>query len=119
MSSADPASPNKFPKWLDSMLDNGELFSEYLNKAKKEYEQSAEDFWSNLTPDQQLQAFYSVCKRIKKGELEDRGSYRYVLYDVFGFGFEAYAVGMDCGYLEIHNAITPPSKPTENHNESK
>ena len=71
----------------------------------KAYEKSTEDFWEALSYKDKLKAFYAVCKRIHKGDLEDEGSYRYVLYDVFGFDFDAYTVGMACGYLNIHNAI--------------
>jgi hypothetical protein len=85
------------------------FISEELSKAMQEaaiaYEQQAEQWWNSLTYDDKLLAFYSVVKRIYKGDIEDQGSYRYVLYDVFGFGPDAYGIGMDCGYLELHNAI--------------
>lgn len=67
--------------------------------------QESEDYWNSLSKEQQLLAFCAVARRIYKGELEDRGTYRYVLYDVFGFGPEAYAIAQESGYLEIHNAI--------------
>jgi hypothetical protein len=44
-------------------------------------------------------------RRIHKGEVEDRGSYRHVLYSVFGFGPEAYTLAQGAGYLDIHNSI--------------
>lgn len=69
------------------------------------YEKEADEWWSKLTPDEQLQAFYSVIKRVYQGDVVEQGSYRYVLYDVFGFGPDSYAVGMDCGYMSLHNAI--------------
>lgn len=72
---------------------------------EKEYHQNADGFWNSLSKEDQLKCFYSICKRIHKGDMEDKGSYRYVLYDVFGFGTEAYAIGMNCGYMAIHNAI--------------
>ena len=37
--------------------------------------------------------------------MEDKGSYRYALYEVFGFEADSYIVGMDCGYLDLHNAL--------------
>jgi len=46
-----------------------------------------------------------VCKRIHTGDIKDSGTYRYVLYDVFGFDPGMYGAGMDCGYMAIHNAI--------------
>lgn len=72
---------------------------------KNQREQEADDFWNSLTLEQKHNAFYSVVKRIYQGEIRDEGSYRYVLYDVFGFGPEAYGLGMDCGYLALHNRI--------------
>jgi hypothetical protein len=80
-------------------------FSDLLKKVADEYEVDADTWWSNLSEEDKLLAFYSVCKRIYKGEVEDRGSYRHVLYSVFGFGPEAYSIGMECGFLELHNSI--------------
>ena len=71
----------------------------------QEVENQSETYWNSLTKEQQLQAFCAVSRRIYKGELEDQGSYRWVLYDVFGFGPEAYAPAQLAGYLSIHNAI--------------
>lgn len=90
------------------MNDLTELLAECADiaqQASKAYEQECDAWWSTLSKEQQLQAFYSVVKRIYQGEIVDQGSYRHVLYDVFGFGPEAYGVGMDCGYLSLHNAI--------------
>lgn len=72
---------------------------------KTKYEQEADAWWEALTYDDKLRAFYSVVKRIYEGDVKDQGSYRYVLYDVFGFEADAYALGMDCGYMSLHNAI--------------
>ena len=79
--------------------------SDVMQEAAAKYEKECEDYWKNLPYEEQLKAFYSVCKRIHKGDIEDNGSYRYVLYDVFGFGMDAYSVGMECGYMDIHNRI--------------
>ena len=73
--------------------------------AQSEYDLEVQAFWDSMSKEDQLKCFYAVCKRIHKGELEDKGTYRYVLYDVFGFGPDAYAIGMMSGYLNIHNAI--------------
>jgi len=76
-----------------------------LNEAEKEWEIEANEFWDSLTQDQKMLAFYSVVKRIHKGEIEEERSYRGVLYSIFGFGPEAYVMGMFCGFMDIHNAI--------------
>lgn len=72
---------------------------------KTKYEQEANEWWEALNYDDKLKAFYSVVKRIYDGDVKNQGSYRYVLYDVFGFEADAYALGMDCGYMSLHNAI--------------
>lgn len=76
-----------------------------FNAVMKHIKEREEAYWNSLTKEQQLCCFNSICRRIIKGEFEDKGSYRYVLYDVFGFGMEAYARAQLAGYLEIHNSI--------------
>jgi hypothetical protein len=85
-----------------------ELFSDLgdiMQETAKQYEAETDEWWKSLSMEEQERAFFSVVKRIYQGEIIDRGSYRYVLYDVFGFGPESYSIGMECGYLELHNAI--------------
>jgi len=75
-------------------------------KAESEaYEKDCDSYWNALSYEDKLMAFYSVVKRICKGELEDQGSYRWVLYEVFGFDFDSYIIGMECGFMDLHNAI--------------
>lgn len=74
-------------------------------EVQKSYDERCENWWNSLTHDEKLQAFYSVIKRLKKGELDENRSYRGILYDVFGFGMEAYGIGMDCGFIDLHNSI--------------
>lgn len=81
------------------------ILREALEESATEYEQEADSWWDNLPTSEREKAFYSVCKRITKADMTDRGTYRYGLYDVFGFDASMYARGMDCGYLAIHNAI--------------
>ena len=79
--------------------------SESYERAMKEIEKEQEAYWNSLSKDDQLKAFCAVCRRIVQGELRDKGSYRWVLYDVFGFGPESYTQGMDCGFMALHNAF--------------
>ena len=74
---------------------------EYRDKLDKE----AEELWNSLSYDCQLRAFYAVVKRIYEGEIKEKGTYRHILYDKFNFGPEAYAIGMECGFMYLHNAI--------------
>ena len=70
-----------------------------------ELEEDHDKFWNGLSKDDQLKAFCSVMRRLYKAELEEQGSYRYTLYDVFGFGSESYVQAQVSGFLAIHNAI--------------
>ena len=80
-------------------------FSRQQQEADALYAAECEKYWDELSYDEKLMAFSSVVKRIVKGDLKDRGSYRYVLYDVFGFDMDSYGIGMQCGYMELHNSV--------------
>ena len=91
----------KREKALQELSDIGQE----MEKHRKQHDVEMDDWWNQLTPEEREAAFYSVCKRIHKGDLVDNGSYRYVLYDTFGFDHGMYVDGMNCGYMAIHNAI--------------
>jgi len=86
-------------------LDKSEEISNAFNEAMKRIEEAQEEYWNSLTKEQQLDAFCAVVRRIRQGDMIDKGSYRYVLYQVFDFGTEAYMPAQMAGYLDIHNAI--------------
>lgn len=86
---------------LDTIAQESERFQELIRQEDIEMDQ----WWDKLPQEDQMRAFYSVVKRLVKGDITDRGSYRYVLYDVFGFGAESYMLGMNCGYMTLHNSI--------------
>lgn len=79
--------------------------SKAFEEARIEREAECDEFWESMSIEDKEKAFYSVCKRIFDGDVNLGGSYRYVLYDVFGFDPGMYVQGMDCGYMEIHNMI--------------
>lgn len=79
--------------------------SDAFDAAMRRSEQEQEAFWNSLSKEDQLKAFCAVMRRIRQGDLRDRGSYRYVLYTVFGFGPEAYIPAQDAGYMAIHNSL--------------
>lgn len=79
--------------------------SETYQAAMKDYDTETDAWWGALSYDDKLRAFYSVVKRIYDGDVKQQGSYRYVLYEVFGFGPDAYGLGMECGYMSLHNSI--------------
>lgn len=86
-------------------LDELAELSQELEKSRKVYEHDNDTWWNRLTEEEREDAFYAVVKRIHKAEIEDRGTYRYALYNVFGFDPGMYMRGMDCGYMNLHNSI--------------
>lgn len=81
-----------------------ELRQSFQERTKKIAQEDYE-WWNALPYEERLKAFRSVCRRIQQGDVVERGSYRHVLYEVFGFDADAYVDGMDCGYMDIHNLI--------------
>lgn len=92
-------------------MNNRELIKAFLKLSEDQkhseilYKMECDDFWNFLSEEDKLKAFYSVISRVVQGELKNKGSYRHVLYDVFGFGSESYGIGMQCGFLALHNHI--------------
>ena len=89
----------------DEIAKSLEETSNAFNQVCEEWEKEQEEYWNSLTKEEQLKVFCAVSRRIYKGEILEKGSYRYVLYNIFGFGSEAYAPAQVAGYLSIHNAI--------------
>lgn len=93
------------------MSDKEELFKnldklrEAQIQAREEYEDKNDSWWNSLSEEEREDAFYAVAKRMYQAELVDRGTYRYALYDVFGFDPGMYGRGVDCGFMSLHNAI--------------
>jgi hypothetical protein len=92
---------------IKDILDSPEM--EEFRKAWKEqqerYKNEATEFWNNLSYEDSLKAFYYVTSKIYESDVVERGSYRYCLYDKFSFSMDAYTIGMDAKYLELHNII--------------
>lgn len=89
----------------DSKLEALSKLSEAFNASMQKIENESESFWNSLSYDEKLKVFGAVSRRIFDGEIKQKGSYRYVLYNVFGFEADAYVVAQDAGYMAIHNAI--------------
>jgi hypothetical protein len=111
MNEEDKTVPLDDPGFLESQRKREEALQELsdigqeMEKARKVYEHDNDTWWNGLTEEERQDAFYAVCKRIHKADIQDNGSYRYALYNVFGFDPGMYTAGMDCGYMAIHNAI--------------
>ena len=59
--------------------ETGKTQCELFEEGLRHEDYASEAFWKSLTKEQQLQAFCAVSRRIRKGEIELGGSYRYVL----------------------------------------
>ena len=90
-----------------SILDDPEFLemSRKFNEAVDAYQKEADDLWKSLPYDDRLKLFCAVSKLICKGEIDDKRTYRGVLYDTFEFGPDAYVPAQCAGYISIHNAI--------------
>lgn len=74
-------------------------------KIRQVQEKEASEFWDNLSYEDKCNAFHAVVSRIFEGEIKNKGSYRYILYNIFKFGPDMYGRGMDCGFMALHNSI--------------
>jgi hypothetical protein len=86
---------------MDALHESGNVFA----KAMDEYQQMANSYYSGLEPEEQLWAFCAIVEKLCQGELDEHRSYRGILYDVFGWGPEAYAAAQCAGFLSLHNSI--------------
>lgn len=94
-------------KPINDALDKIADFSQALDEAICEIKNNEEAYWASLSVDQQMAAFNCVIRRLYDGEINQQRSYRGMLYDVFGFGPDAYVRAQMAGFMEIHNAIKP------------
>lgn len=93
------------PEEKRSLAEIMTSIGEHVQEHMKQYEAENDAWWNGLTEKEREDAFYAVVKRIYKAEIIDRGSYRYALYEVFGFDPGMYMMGMECGYMELHNCL--------------
>ena len=82
-----------------------EELSKAFEENRRQNDIAADNFWNSLTYEDKCNAFHAVVSRMYEGEIKVKGSYRYVLYDIFGFSPDMYTRGMDCGFMALHNSI--------------
>ncbi len=93
-------------KLIDVLNELGEIQEEI----EQQYDEDASALWNTLSVDNQMLLFYFVIKQITDAELKgDHETYRYILYERFGFPSESYHVGLMCGFMELHNSIVKRS----------
>lgn len=90
---------------IDKYAEALEQLAEAFEENRRANDIAAGHFWNSLSYEDKCNAFHAVVSKLFQGDIKEGGSYRYVLYDVFGFGPEMYTRGMDCGYMALHNSI--------------
>lgn len=81
------------------------IFLDELDKALDIYSNEAKNAFESLTYEQKLKIFFHVTNTIYRAELVENCSYRTVLYDKFNFDIDSYTIGMDSGFMYIHNSL--------------
>lgn len=108
MNESEPLNPENEKIMQDKMDDylraSGKL-AQAFEENRRANDTAADAFWNSLSYDDKCNAFHAVVSRIFEGDIKVKGSYRYVLYNIFGFGPDMYTRGMDCGYMALHNSI--------------
>ena len=100
----DKSEPLKNEK-LDEYIRSSEQWSKIYEENRRANDIAAGHFWNSLSYEDKCNAFHVVVSKLFEGEIKVKGSYRYVLYDIFGFGPDMYTRGMDCGFMALHNSI--------------
>ena len=87
-------------------FNRGNEMAEYdLNGAFDEYQKECESVFNSLSYEDRLKVFCAVTRLIKEGELEEKRSYRGMLYDKFQFSLDSYTAAQNAGYIDIHNSL--------------
>ena len=99
---------NSFTDYLNS--DEYKEFLKAEENAILDYHKKAEEFFQSLDNDNKLLLFYHITNTIYQNYFNDKGSYRGLLYDKFGFKPNAYGIGYTSGMFALHNAISTPDE---------
>ena len=105
---------NSYTEYSNS--DEHKDFLKLEEEAREQYTQKSKEYFESLETDNQLLLFFYITNLIFENYFNDKGSYRGLLYDKFGFGPEAYSLGCDSGMFSLHNAISTPDELEERFN---
>ena len=94
---------------LRDLEEISRIFNEAIEENKKRYNAK----WESLSDEDQIDYFCAIMERVHEGDVVQKRSYRGVLYDIFGWGPEAYMAAQCAGYLDIHNKIYDGSEISE------
>jgi len=90
---------------LEKLKEISKILSEEFEKLKQNMLKEGEEVWNNLTYDEKLALLCYISKILHEHAMEG-GTYRYLIYERFGFDMDAYAPLQLCGLLAIHNLIS-------------
>ena len=105
---------NSYTEWSNS--DEHKELLKIEEEVQEQYTKKAKEYYDSLGMDNQLLLFFYITNIIFENYFKDNGSYRGLLYDKFGFGPEAYSLGMDSGMFTLHNSISTPDENEEKFN---
>jgi hypothetical protein len=105
---------NSYTEWSNS--DEHKELLKIEEEVQEQYTKKAKEYYDSLGMDNQLLLFFYITNIIFENYFKDNGSYRGLLYDKFGFGPEAYSLGMDSGMFALHNSISTPDELEERFN---
>jgi hypothetical protein len=105
---------NSYTEWSNS--DEHKELLKIEEEVQEQYTKKAKEYYDSLGIDNQLLLFFYITNIIFENYFKDNGSYRGLLYDKFGFGPEAYSLGMDSGMFTLHNSISTPDENEERFN---
>jgi hypothetical protein len=98
---------NKFEDFFKEV----EKVKEEVEQVEAQTRQSATDFWSSLSKEDQMKAFFMVTSKLYDAEVNKKLSYRGVLYEEFGFDRSSYVLGMQSNFIDLHNMIKENGNP--------
>lgn len=100
---------------MQAFHDASQTIAKEMDAVRIAQDEQAESFWNSLSYEDKCNAFHAVVSKIFEGEIKEKGTYRYILYDIFGFGPDMYVRGMNCGYMALHNSILTDEEFNEKH----
>lgn len=98
------------PHCRHDMMDKLIAWGEEQEKDEQRLFEQMDNWWNDLPTDAREKAFFCVVKRIVDAELVEEKTYRQILHEDFGFDAQAYYMGIICGFMQLHNAIVPPTE---------
>lgn len=101
------------PKCKKNRMDEMIAWGEEQGKDEERLHRQMDDWWNDLSKDNQQKAFFAVVKRLNEAECIEELSYRQTLGDKFGFEPEAYYMGLLCGFMNLHNSIASKEELSE------